>query len=244
MDTVELYSETATGTDFPDFYGDCRIGRLIDFNKKLDTQMDVLKLNEGVIESNLEELESILSEYDIIERYSLCRLVELTLFCVGNYANNNCMTEVGDFMVNPRLILVHIKGEIVPVVKERHTPFSVQFRDRAAENESVPEWLKCNTIVETVKEPLLPYLSKLLKKIGCDHEYIGTVKKQMNKMVELLSYLSMTGGPNKIRMEDWESSLENDDRMMMEHLFYKFDPAVFNDLGERIRHMSAFCCPL
>ncbi|MCP4119926.1 MAG: hypothetical protein GY737_31935 [Desulfobacteraceae bacterium] len=213
-----------------------RINRLIRYNEDLEVQMDLIRLNESFLESKLEELESILSASDSIERYSLSRLTELTLFCAGNYANNNCITEVGNLMINPRLILIHIKGEQFPVKKERYTPLSIQFANRATENCSVFEWLKFNTIIETVKEPILPYLLKLLKETGCSREYIDSVKKQMNMIVELLSYLSMARIPKETNIEDWKSSLEKNDRIMMEDLFYRFDKTVFYDLGEKIRH--------
>ena len=212
-----------------------RIKRLIRYNKSLDEQMNIIHLNEKFLESKLEELESILSVSDSIERYSLIRLTELTLFCAGNYANNNCITEVGDFMINPRLILVHIKGEAFPVKKERHTRLTVQFKDRATENCSVIEWFKGNTILETVKEPILPHLINLLEKTGCSREYIDTVKNQMNMIIELLSHLSMANIPRETTIEAWKSSLEKSDRLMMEALFYQFDPTVFYDTGEKIR---------
>ena len=219
----------------PHSNGSDRINKLIKFNKELEEQMDLIKLNESFLESKLEELESILSASDSIERYSLGRLTELTLFCVGNYANNNCITEVGDFMINPRLILVHIKGKRFPVKKKRHERFTVQFKNRGTEHCSVVEWLKLNTMIETVKEPILPHLLNLLEKNGCSGKYLDSVRKQMNMIVELISYLSMARIPKETNIEDWKSSLEKNDRIMMENLFYLFDTTVFYDLGEKIR---------
>lgn len=212
-----------------------RINRLIRYNKDLEEHMDLIQLNESFLESKLEELESILSASDSIEKYSLARLTELALFCAGNYANNNCITEVGDFMINARLILVHIKGEQFPVKKKRHTPFSVQFRNRGTEHCSAVEWLKLNTMIETVKKPILPHLLNLLEKNSCSRDYIESVKIQMNKIVELISYLSMARIPKEKNIQDWKSSLEKNDRIMMEDLFYQFDPTVFYNLGEKIR---------
>ena len=212
-----------------------RINRLIRYNKTLDEQMDLIHLNESFLESKLKELESIMSASDSIERYSLIRLTELSLFCAGNYANNNCITEVGDLMINPRLIHVHIKGEQVPVKKERHTRLTVQFRDRASETCSVTEWFKQNTIIETVEKPILPHLIDLLEKKGCSRQYIAFVKEEMNMIIELLSYLSMARIPGDTSIETWKSSLEEHDRIMMEKLFYRFDPTNFYASGEKIR---------
>ncbi len=229
-----LSTENRCDIVVPHSHDSDRINRLIRYNKELEKQMDLIHLNESFLESKLEELESILSASDSIERYSLSRLTELTLFCAGNYANNNYITEVGNLMINPRLILVHIKGEQFPVKKERYTPLSIQFENRGTENCSVFDWLKFNTIIETVKEPILTHLLNLLEKTGCSREYIDSVKKQMNMIVELLSYLSMARIPKGTNIEDWKSSLEKNDRRMMEDLFYRFDTTVFFDLGEKI----------
>ncbi|MCP3933490.1 MAG: hypothetical protein GY705_30845 [Bacteroidetes bacterium] len=56
----------------------------------------------------------------------------------------------------------------------------------------------------------------------------------MNKIVELISYLSMARVPKETNINDWKSSLEKNDRIMMEDLFYRFDTTVFYDLGEKI----------
>ena len=232
----KLPIENITDMIESDFQDNHRIKRLIRYNKSLDEQMNIIHLNEKFLESKLEELEFILSVSDSIERYSLIRLTELTLFCAGNYANNNCITEVGDLMINPRLILVHIKGEQFPVKKERHTRLSEQFKGRATENCSVIEWFKGNTIIETVKKPILPHLINLLEKTGCSREYIDGVKQQMNMIIELLSHLSMAKIPKETSIEAWTSTLEKSDRRMMEDLFYQFDPTVFHDSGEKIRH--------
>ncbi len=217
-----------------------RINTLIKYNKDLEKQMDLIQLNENFLESKLEELESILSASDSIERCTLVRLTELTLFCAGNYANNNCITEVGDFIINPRLILVHIKGEQFPVKKERHARLSVQFKDRATDHCSVAEWLKLNTLIETVKEPLLPHLLNLLKKNRCSRGYIDSVKNRMNMIIELISHLSMARIPKETNIEDWKSSLEKSDRMMMEDMFCHFDTTFFYDLGEKLYRRDEF----
>ena len=215
-----------------------RIDRLLEYNKNLEKQLDLLQLNESVIEENLEELESLLSVSDRIEQYSICRLTELALFCAGNYANNNCVTEVGDFLINPRLILVHIKGRTQPVIKERYTPLPVQFKDWASENYSVGEWLKHNTITEIVKKPILPHLLEVLEINNCHKTYIDSVKQRVNGIIDLLTHLSTY---SRMNIEAWKSSLEEDDRIMMEKLSFKFDYRIFNDFGKKIQKYSEHC---
>lgn len=92
---------------------------LLKYNKALEEQGHLIQLNESFLESKLEELESISSLSGTIEKFTLARLTELALLCVGNYPDNGCIGELGDLMFNPRLIHVHIKGKHVPVKKER-----------------------------------------------------------------------------------------------------------------------------
>lgn len=212
-----------------------RVKMLIRYNAELDEKADLTQLNERFLESKLEKLESLLKTFDTIEISTLKRLTELTLLCAGNYANNSCFSEVGDLMVNPRLILVHIKGNSFPVKKERHTPLTIQFKDKGTSRCSVMEWLKHNTLLETVKEPLLPYLVTLLEQNKCT-EYVESVKKQMSRIVDVVSHLSTADRPGKRPIRGVNTSPLNDDNAFMEPFFYQFDKRVFNNLGDKIRH--------
>lgn len=216
-----------------------RIRHLIRYNKELEKQADLIRLNEAFFELKLEELEGILSNCDGIESITLERLTELTLLCAGNYANNGCIAAVGDLIFNPRLILVHIKGEPCPVKKERYTPLTVQFKSKGGSRGSVIEWLKYNTMLETVKEPILPHLVNLLEKKGCSEAYLESVKERMSMIVTLTSRLSVSRIPKNMNIKEWISSFSRADRILIEKLFCRFDKTVFNDLGDEIRRIYA-----
>ncbi len=114
---------------------------------------------------------------------------------------------------------------------------SEQFKDKGGtEPSSVIEWLKFNTIVETVKKPILPHLLDLLEQHGCSGEYLDAFRTQMNKIVELVSVLSISRIPGETTIKDWKSSLGKNDKMMIDDLFYQTDTTVFHDLGKKIRH--------
>lgn len=216
-----------------------RIRMLFRYNNELEKQVSLIQLNERFLDEKLEELERISSCSDMIEGLTLARLTELALMCAGNYANNGHITEVGDLILNPRLILVHIKGEPFPTEKERHTRMTVQFKDKCMSHGDIMEWLKNNTMVQTVKEPILPHLIALLEKNGNFYEYLESVRERLSGIVTLISQLSGSRIPEPMSVMEWISSLEHHDRMFMETMLYTLDKTVFDDLGCMIRSIYA-----
>lgn len=93
---------------------------LVEFNDSLEVQAFTSRIKETVIEHEIEALETIGSIWGHVYWLTLARINELALFCAANYAENCEFQGVGDFLVNPRLTLVHIRGMPEPVVKERH----------------------------------------------------------------------------------------------------------------------------
>lgn len=218
----------------PYSHGTKRIRMFLKFNKELERQADLIRLNESFLAEKLEELECILSVSDTIERYTLARLTELALLCAGNYANNGCIAEAGDLIFNPRLILVHIKGEHHPVKKKRHVPLTVQFKSKGVSRLDVVDWLKYNTIVETVKKPILPHLVDLLEKSGWSDSYLEFVRERISLIVSLTSRLSVSGMPDYMDIDNRISEPGENDRMLMVKLLCRFDKTVFHDLGDKI----------
>ena len=116
--------------------------RLWLYNRNLDNESHVGLLHEAVFEEKLRELEWIGRDRDHIYWLTLARLNELVLLCAGNYADSGEITAVGDLLVNPRLIVIHIKKRSQPVVKERHTALTQQFAHVAENRFGVIQWLK------------------------------------------------------------------------------------------------------
>lgn len=86
---------------------------LSDFNTSLEKEGSPSRLNEDFIECKLCDLGQI--EADCSESYGIywltyARLFELALLCAGNYADHFEFAAAGDLLVNPRLILIHLKS--------------------------------------------------------------------------------------------------------------------------------------
>lgn len=239
MQAVEtIYDEYGTGRPEPNglftVQDTGNLQALLRYNTALQEQGQLIRLNEGFLESKLEELTSISPVSGPLETLILARLTELALICAGNYADNGCIGEFGDLMFNPRLIHVHIRGKLFPVKKERHTGLTVQFKHQGQSRGSVIEWLKSNTTLETVKEPILPLLVDLLEKRGCARPYLESVRDRISRAVTLTCRLAASRIPEGMGVDTWISSLRETDRRRMEELLCRFDNKIFNDLNEVI----------
>lgn len=85
---------------------DMTIGALIRFNELLDSTIDLKNLDEEFINLRQTELEGISKNSDVkhfpLITLSYAKLMELTVFLAGKYADNCQATDFGDLMVNPR----------------------------------------------------------------------------------------------------------------------------------------------
>lgn len=209
---------------------------LIRFNENLELDASPTRLNEGFLEARLEELEGADCAPGPIYALTLARLIELTLLCAGNYADNGCLAEVGDLLFNPRLILVHIRGREKPLVKERHTPLTVQFAREADSRDDVITRLRSNSFVETVKKPLLPHMTERFEK--CDaypESYLASVRERTTRIVEVTGWLSAAGIPHQQDLHEWIPKLSVSDREMLKRRLCRFDRSTFDAQGREIR---------
>lgn len=93
----------------------------------------------------------------------LVRLAEAALICAGTYADNCEFRAAGDFLVNPREIVIHSRHGQRPIIKNRHGRLSEQFGR---------EWVSCiekkkgssaqGPDLEITKLPLLPHMTQVL----------------------------------------------------------------------------------
>jgi len=209
---------------------------LIRFNEDLERHAAPTRLNERFLESRVEALEGADCDPGPIHALTLARLIELTLLCAGSYADNGCPAEVGDLLFNPRLILVHIRGRERPVIKERHTPLTVQFAREADSRDDVIAWLRSNTFLETVKKPLLPHLTERFETCHAHPEtYLDSVRERTTRVVEVTGWLSSAGIPHERDLHEWIARLSDSDREMLERRLCRFGRSTFDAQGREIR---------
>ena len=97
----------------------------------------------------------------------LVRLAEAALLCAGNYADNCEYEAAGDFLVNPREIIVHRRGDGRSTTKNRHGRLSEQFGLEGVERHRSMKRFSAGVCLEITKPPLLPHMAQVLGESGC-----------------------------------------------------------------------------
>jgi hypothetical protein len=205
---------------------------ILHFNFQLDKKTKYFSLNESSLEIFMDQLESLIQVKDGSYWLTLARIYELALLCAENYANNGELTLVGDLLLNPRLILIHIKGKPRPIVKKRHTPLTEQFR-------SVPDviqWLKTETSLETKKEAVIPYLHQKIERSGyfCQ-EYFDFMNGRQKKIVDLTLFLSFAKIFDSLSLYNWLQKASPQDRELAQSKFCQCNLKIYSELGRQVR---------
>lgn len=211
---------------------------LVDYNRSLEKNASIVRLNECFFEEKTNELEKIDPICEELYWLTFARLNELALLCTGNYADNMEFTLVGDFLVNPRLILVHFKNQNKPVIKERHTNLTEQFQDVSANKNGVVCWLKNETTLEIKEKPLLPYLHETLKNSGYVSErYLESVDRRLKKIADAVGFFACL---DFVDSYDFHMRLQNTPEPEKEFIksnLCKFGTNTFDNVGFDFYHL-------
>jgi hypothetical protein len=205
---------------------------LFDFNRDLDRNAQLSRLNEKYLEERMEELDEHRPICMEVYEYTRVRLHELLLLCAANYANNCEYSAVGDLMFNPRLTLVHIRGRHEPIVKKRHTPLNEQFMDKAGTRTEVILWLKEETTLEIKKKPLIPHSYEILESCSSISKgYLDSARDRAVQIADLSALLCRGGFEERLGLDDWLKSVSPKDRDLMESRLLRLDWRRFQRLG-------------
>jgi hypothetical protein len=209
------------------------------FNLKLESLSRVSDLNERVIEDLLVQVNGHLDFYDDLYWLTLARINELALLCAGNYADLCEYRLVGDLLLNPRRILIHVQGSRQPITKIRHMGLGEQFRHVADSPLGVMHWLKRKTSLEIREKALLPHLYDLLEDSGrLSKRYLDLVSERKTRIASVTGFLASSGFKDGADLHGWMKRADPADRNLMEAMLCRFDLDVFFELGEEIRLLS------
>jgi len=212
---------------------------IIHFNRMAEEKAALHHLNEDVLVQLLERLEEAAFVCDALYWLSLARINELAILCAGNYANSCESALVGDLLVNPRRVLVHVKGTGQPIVKKRHTPLTEQFSHKALSKGGVIGWLKCHTIVENRTDALLPDLLGRLKDSGLFSEvYVDSIESRLKQVADLSAYLACQNFESRTEFDKWLQTANSEDRKFIKTMICQFDFSLFGLLGEDIGRIA------
>lgn len=210
------------------------------FNVRLQKDGHLTNLNESFLERKLDELQSLPTCRPELYWLTFARLVELTLYCAGNYADNGYFLGVGDLLFNPRLIKVHIKGHATPVVKNRHGALSEQFRHLADSGIGVVPWIMQNTLLETAKEPILPEMVQAIESSGLFAQwYLHSIKSRMIRVADTSSFLAVRSLWHENDPEEYLGAMSESEREVVLERLCRFDKTLFDDVGQDILRLIA-----
>ena len=212
---------------------------LVRFNRMMDEKAALHHLNEGVLVQLLNQLEEDAFVYDTLYWLSLARINELAILCAENYARNCEFALVGDLLVNPRLVLVHVRGAGQPVVKKRHTRLTEQFSHKGASRGGVIQWLKRHAIVENRTGALLPELLERLKDSQLFGDaYVESVEDRLKQVADLSAYLACQPFQSRTDFEKWFQAANGEDRNFVETICPPFDFNLFVSLGDHVARVA------
>lgn len=212
---------------------------ILQFNYLLDKKSHYFSLNESALEDLINQLDNLAFVRDVSYWLTLARIIELTLLCTENYANNGEIALVGDLLFNPRLILIHVRGLNRPIVKKRHTPITEQFDSVAETYPEVVQWLKTETSLEIKSPALLPYLHQKLEGSGCFRkEYFNALDERKIRIAELTGFLSSAGVFDSLDLFHWLKNAGPSDRELMESKFCCCTLYRFMELGRQVRDFA------
>lgn len=209
-----------------------RAQALAEYNLALDAEAFDSRLNESFLERKLAELERI----DVwgAEPYwlTVARLTELTVLCAGIYADSGELQAVGDLLVNPRKILVHVRGQAEPVVKQRHRALTQQFGHMASDKMGVIAWLKRETSLETVTPPLLVELYKKLFDSGyMSQAYMDSLDRRMTQIADTTAFVGSCHLPPHLDFVQYVLQASGPEREFIHSNLCGFTRDCFDELG-------------
>jgi hypothetical protein len=170
----------------------------------------------------------------------LTRLTEAALLCAGNYADNCEYEAAGDFLVNPREILVHQRRDGRSTAKNRHGRLSEQFGLEGVEGPNSMKAFAAGVCLEITKPPLLAHMTQVLKKSErISPEYLQRVEEGQRRIADTLAYLAAWRVSDSAEL--WRRLQESSvrDRVFAESNLCRFDAEVFHRLGADLRRSLA-----
>jgi hypothetical protein len=193
-----------------------------------------MPLNELELIRLVDELSEIQDCNTAAYGLTIARIMELSLFCAGNYADNCEFEAVGDLLVNPRRVNIYIRGKTNPVRKNRHGAISSQLTGMMGKNDS-PDWLKHNTWPIIQKHALLPALYEELNRSGIiASDYLQSTLRRMIQIANTVAFLSAWQIDNATALWKKLDLSSPATRAFLSDNLCRFDLNVFHEIGQDI----------
>jgi hypothetical protein len=195
-------------------------------------------VTEPLLEDLLQQNEGCALESRNRYRLLTARMLEAALVCTGHYVDNCEFTAAGDLLVNPRQILIHIRGCRHPVIKWRHGKLSEQLA-AYCRTQPFPAWFKQNAVLEISKPALVPHLFQRLERFQCFRPaYLDSIRRRIGKAADTIGFLSAWGITGWEDMHRRIQSASPQQRGFIAANLCRFDLVDFHGLGREIDRMA------
>jgi hypothetical protein len=206
---------------------------LIQFNHRLSA-ISGTPLNESDLVRLMHDWQALSDQTSDLNLLSLARIMELALFCAGNYADGCEFEAVGDLLVNPRLVDIYFREGGHPTAKIRHGAISEQLSGLIADSNPV-DWLKRHTWTSVRKQALLPALYEALS--NGDHlsqDYLKSIEQRMCRVADTTAFLSAWQICDAADLRKKMESAPRNLCLFIADNLCRFDLALFHELGHII----------
>jgi hypothetical protein len=166
----------------------------------------------------------------------LIRLAEAALLCAGNYADNCEYSAAGDFLVNPREIVIRSRcGELL-AIKKRHGRLSEQLGFTRGDQLTSIQRDPVGVVLEITRPPLLPLMTRILKESGrVASFFIRRLEEGQRRIADALAF--MAGWRINDSVEFWRrlKASSPSERAFAESCMCRFDTQVFDQIGAELQ---------
>jgi hypothetical protein len=170
----------------------------------------------------------------------LVRLAEAALLCAGNYADNCEYTAAGDFLVNPRQILVHRIADGRSTLKNRHGRLSDQFGLAGVKRCHLMKRFSAGVNLEITKPPLLPHMTQVLRRSKCiSPSYLQRLEDGLRRIADTLAFLAAWRIFDSAELCRRLQAASERERIFAESHLCRFDTRVFDQIGVSLRRSLA-----
>ncbi len=201
----------------------------------INNELHHLFMSGHVCENRLSKykarVENCLSSFEPAYWLLLARINEAALLTAADYADNAEFTAVGDLLVNPGKINVHLRGKSQPVVKKRHGRLSDQFNTGQCKRDFM-KWFSRNAVVEQAQPPLLPDLIEKLYSSGfVPNAYIDACHVRLRQITDTMNFLISWGIWDFEGLANKRANSDPSTLQFIEDHMCRFDIGWFIQLG-------------
>lgn len=166
----------------------------------------------------------------------LIRLAEAALLCAGNYADSCEFRAAGDFLVNPREIVVRSRCGGLSTIKKRHGRLSEQLGFTRGDQPAATRSFPAGIDLEITRPPLLPLMTRILQESGrVASFFIRRLEEGQRRIADVLAF--MAGWRINDAAEFWRrlKTSSPSERAFAESCMCRFDTRVFYRIGNELQ---------